>query len=168
MTLNVTPDALPEGLAARDITIKKMTPAEGDENTLMMYMFGPDGVEFNEPIDIEVKLEDVDIETKGIPLMVYTDDESMEPVSGTEFSMDLASKTATFTGKIEHFSTVAVIHGFFAVSYPGDLGDHKVLEPFPITINVTTLPDARVRLLPASPASAVNAEESSTSESNAD
>jgi hypothetical protein len=105
----VVPDSsLPEGLAAADLKITSVPPAESGvtidgQPPALVYSLEPDGTAFSSPVVVRLTIP-LDPED-GIPELLLLSDGRLSPLTATA-EVDSAAGEVVFSAPISHFSSV--------------------------------------------------------------
>jgi len=133
-TLTISPDALPEGVSLKDVSIAKESvknffDIERNEEMLTAYKLLPDGLKLTKPAKITLAsayAQRVDGKF-AVPLIFHKSGNNVELVENTTIDMTDEGKMVLLSGEISHFSWV--LHspdGIFFIR----------LEPYSVTLPI--------------------------------
>lgn len=126
VTLTVPAAALPAGVTASDITIKKH-----EYQDEVLYKFTPDGTTFVEPVTVNFTLTGI---PESLPLLIQSDANGAQIVPQVSTEVDYATNTTIVSAAIDHFSTAYVsLHGFFALDITEPV-PHLLQDTWPFQI----------------------------------
>ena len=114
VNLEIPLGALPAGVELADLSIRPISSknaAEGD----LVYVLGPEGVEFSEPIKLKVSIPSGG-GSSDIPLIVLVGDDSVEPISETTITFGRAGEDTVVEAELRHFSRLVIFgNGLFSL-----------------------------------------------------
>lgn len=154
LRLEIPERALPEGISVSDISAARITSeeffglADGEtpSSDVLAYRLEPDGLVFNEPVDVRIAtpLEGFSFDGFTVPALLHAsaDEEGriqLDIPDDTQVAYRLADGEVDVSGGITHFSAVAVDRkfGLFTGSVSPDGGTYAVGDGFDFTVRLT-------------------------------
>lgn len=133
---------VPAGALSADtaITIEPLSTAPAEVGDLVMqvgYRFGPDGLTFATPVQIELELDDaISSDTKPVPFALLVSGGSVEGLTDYEVTFDRDSGKVRLAGKTSHFSDLVVGSIIAGDTITPELFSITVTQPPPASLEV--------------------------------
>jgi|GEM_PF-5706093 len=131
--IEIAEGSLPEGMSASDLKIEL---GEANQEGATLYKLSPDGAQFSEPIRVTLIADLPEGDSYEIPLLFHVyeqgEEQVMEPIEGTEVTIDTENGTLRIAGDISHFSNILRmdVKGLFTVTPKSKSTTHNVGDTF--------------------------------------
>lgn len=135
VVLTIPKDALPKNVSLDDIVINKIEGAGFSElekslNPIAVYRLEPEGLEFEEPLEIKIT-----VNTEGIifPTMMNISKGSIEETENTQTEKSSENEVVV-TAYTKHFSDFVIIDSFLGLEMSANLGEYFVGQSFTVPV----------------------------------
>lgn len=141
-TMTIEPNALPDGVAVSDILITKVDNSQyyiGQEEGPLEYELSPDGLIFNDPVELRVELTAVDSTNFEAPFALHiTGEGETKEVALAETALETEGEKTYAVVNIQHFSRVALwqVRGHFRGLVEPTNTEHLVGDSFDASYTV--------------------------------
>lgn len=149
VNLVVAEEALPEGVSRKDINITKLSDDEmpfqsGGEIKFEGYNLEPDGLTFNEPVNLEMTFENAE---GRLPFFFHVSGDEVKPVNDAEY--EIIDGAVSVSIPVTHFSKIVYYPEGPMFKFTAQASDTEIDDPVEASATLTMLTDTYVQEIPS-------------------